>query len=107
MYSHIARALWKPLSLLIFCTVLFLTYLLFKPIQPALFTYGDNLLQAALEMVGLLLALPILLPRSIREQAKARSSQRWLDWWMPTGSIVPLLIACSLELHYWADHLDA
>ncbi len=96
MYAHIARALWKPLSLLIFCTGLFLTYLLFKPIQPALFTYGDNLLQAALEMVGLLLALPILLPRSIREQAKARSSQRWLDWWMPTGSIVPLLIACSI-----------
>jgi diguanylate cyclase (GGDEF)-like protein len=96
VYSHIARALWKPLSLLIFCTVLFLTYLLFKPVPPALFTYGDNLLQAALEMVGLLLALPILIPRSIREQARARSSQRWRNWWMPTGSVVPLLLACSI-----------
>ena len=82
MYSHIARALWKPLSLLIFCTGLFLIYLLFKPIQPALFTFGDNLLQAVLETVGLLLALPILLPKSIREQARGRSSRSWLDWWM-------------------------
>jgi diguanylate cyclase (GGDEF)-like protein len=96
VYSNIARALWKPLSLLTFCTGLFLIYLLFKPMPPALFTFGDNLLQAALEMIGLLLALPILLPRSIREQARARSSRGWLDWWMPTGSVVPLLIACSL-----------
>ena len=96
MYSHIARAIRKPLGLLIFCTGLFLTYLLFKPIQPALFTFGDNLLQAVLETVGLLLALPILLPRSIREQARARSSRGWLDWWMPTGSVVPLLLACTL-----------
>ena len=96
MYSHISRALRKPLGLLIFCTGLFLTYLLFKPIQPALFTFGDNLLQAVLETVGLLLALPILLPRSIREQARARSSRGWLNWWMPTGSVVPLLLACTL-----------
>ena len=47
-------------------------------------------------MVGLLLALPILLPKSIREQARGRSSQGWLDWWMPTGSVVPLLLACSI-----------
>ncbi len=96
MYSHIARALWKPLSLLMFCTGLFLTYLLLKPIQSTVFTFGDNLIQAALETVGLLLALPILLPRSIREQARARSSRGLLDWWMPTGSVVPLLIACSI-----------
>jgi diguanylate cyclase (GGDEF)-like protein len=96
VYSNIAHALWKPLSLLIFCTGLFLTYLLFKPVPPALFTFGDNLLQGALEMVGLLLALPILLPTSIREQARVPSSQRWLDWWMPTGSVVPLLLACTL-----------
>jgi len=92
----IARALWKPLSLLIFCTGLFLIYLLFKPIPPDIFTYGDNLLQAVLETVGLLLALPILLPKSIRDQARGRSSQRWLDWWMPTGSVVPLLLACTI-----------
>jgi len=61
-----------------------------------MYTLGDNLLQALLETVGLLLALPILLPKSIREQARARSSHRWLDWWMPTGSVVPLLIACSI-----------
>ena len=96
MYAHIARVLWKPLSLLIFCTGLFLIYLLFKPIQPSQFTLGDNLLQAALETVGLLLALPILLPRSIREHARARSSRGWLDWWMPTGSVVPLLLAGSI-----------
>jgi diguanylate cyclase (GGDEF)-like protein len=94
--SKIARALWIPMSLLIFCTGLFLIYLLFKPIQPALFTLGDNLLQSVLETVGLLLALPILLPKSIREQARGRSSQRWLDWCMPTGSVVPLLLACTL-----------
>jgi diguanylate cyclase (GGDEF)-like protein len=92
----IARVLWKPLSLLTFCTGLFLIYLLFKPTPPDIFTYGDNLLQAVLETVGLLLALPILLPKSIREQARGRSSQRWLDWWMPTGSVVPLLLACSI-----------
>ncbi len=96
MYSDTTRVLWKPLSLLIFCTALFLTYLLFKPIPPGMFTLGDNILQAALEMVGLLLALPILLPKSIREQARARSSRGWQDWWMPTGSVVPLLIACSI-----------
>src|SRR6266576_823197 len=86
----------RPRSLLIFCTGRFLIYLLFKPIQSTVFTFGDNLIQAALETVGLLLALPILLPRSIREQARARSSRGWLNWWMPTGSVVPLLLACTL-----------
>ncbi|MGZ3643851.1 MAG: putative bifunctional diguanylate cyclase/phosphodiesterase [Ktedonobacteraceae bacterium] len=96
MYSNLARVLWKPLSLLIFCTGLFLAYLLLRPAPPDMFILGDNLLQIALEMVGLLLALPILLPKSTREQARGRSSQRWLDWWMPTGSVVPLLLACSI-----------
>ena len=96
MYSNLARVLWKPLSLLIFCTGLFLAYLLLKPTPSGMFTLGDNLLQAMLETVGLLFALPILLPKSIREQARGRSSQRWLDWWMPTGSVVPLLLACSI-----------
>ena len=104
MYSHIARALWKPLSLLIFCTGLFLIYLLFKPVPSTLYTFGDNLLQVALEMVALLLALPILLPRSIREQARAHSSRGWLDWWIPRGSIVPLLLACTI-LSYIAGQL--
>jgi diguanylate cyclase (GGDEF)-like protein len=96
VYSNLARVLWKPLSLLIFCTGLFLAYLLFRPAPPGLFTLGDNLLQAALETVGLLLALPILLPKGLREQARGRSSQPWYDWWMPTGSVVPLLIASSI-----------
>ena len=96
MYATTARALWKPLSLLIFCTGLFLTYLLFKPVPTALFTFGDNLLQGALETVGLLLALPILLPASTREQTRAGSSRHWLAWWIPTGSAVPLLLACTI-----------
>ena len=96
MYSTIARDLWKPLSLLIFCTGIFLIYLLLKPVPSDLFIYGDNLLQGVLETVGLLLALPILLLSSKREQAKARSSRRWLDWWIPTGSVVPLLLACTI-----------
>ena len=96
MYATTARALWKPLSLLIFCTGLFLTYLLLKPVPPALFIFGDDLLQGALETVGLLLALPILLLSSTREQARAGSSRHWLDWLTPTGSAVPLLLACTL-----------
>ena len=96
MYSNLARVLWKPLSLLIFCTGFFLAYLLLRPTPPDIFTLGDNLLQIAIEMVGLLLALPILLPKSIRKQARGRLSQRWLKWWMPTGSVVPLLLACSI-----------
>ena len=96
MHATTARALWKPLSLLIFCTGLFLTYLLFKPVPSALFTFGDNLLQGALETVGLLLALPILLLSSTREQARAGSSRRWLDWLTPTNSVVPLLLACTI-----------
>ncbi len=96
MYSNLARVLWKPLSLLIFCTGFFLAYLLLRPTPPDIFTLGDNLLQIAIEMVGLLLALPILLPKSIRKQARGRISQRWLKWWMPTGSVVPLLLACSI-----------
>lgn len=96
MHATTARALWKPLSLLIFCTGLFLTYLLFKPVPSALFIFGDNLLQGALETVGLLLALPILLLSSTREQARAGSSRHWLDWWTPTNSVVPLLLACTI-----------
>ncbi len=96
MYLTMARTLWKPLSLLIICTGLFLIYLLLKPVPPTLFTFGDNLLQGALETVGLLLALPILLSTSTREQARARSTSHWLDWWTPTGSIVPLLLACTI-----------
>jgi diguanylate cyclase (GGDEF)-like protein len=96
LYANSARALWKPLSLLIFCIGFFLTYLLFKPVPSALFTFGDNLLQGALETVGLLLALPILLPASTREQATVRSSSRWQDRWTPTGSLVPLLLACTI-----------
>ena len=96
MDSKIARALWKSLSLLMFCTVLFLIYLFFKPVPPALFTFGDNLLQGALETVGLLLALPILLLSSTRDQARSGSSRHWLDWWTPTNSVVPLLLACTI-----------
>ena len=96
MYFNFARVLWKPLSLLIFCTGLFVAYLFLKPTPPHMFTFGDNLLQAVLETVGLLLALPILLPKSIREQARGHFSQRCLSWWMPTGSVVPLLLACSI-----------
>jgi hypothetical protein len=96
VYSAIARDLWKPLSLLIFCAGIFLIYLLLKPVPSALYTFGDNLLQGVFETVGLLLALPILLLSSTREQAGARSSGRWLDWWTPTGSIVPLLLACTI-----------
>ncbi len=96
MYLTMARTLWKPLSLLIICTGLFLTYLVLKPLPSALFTFGDNLLQGALETVGLLLALPILLSTSTREQARARSISRWQAWWIPTGSLVPLLLACTI-----------
>jgi hypothetical protein len=96
LYANSARALWKPLGLLIFCIGLFLTYLLFKPVPSALFTFGDNLLQGALETVGLLLALPILLPASTRAQAKARSPSRWQARWTPSGSLVPLLLACTI-----------
>jgi diguanylate cyclase (GGDEF)-like protein len=91
-----ARTLWKPLGLLIICMGLFLTYLLLKPVSSTLFTFGDNLLQGALEMFGLLLALPIMLSTSLREQARARSTSRWRAWWIPTGSIVPLLLACTI-----------
>jgi diguanylate cyclase (GGDEF)-like protein len=96
VYSTFARDLWKPLSLLIFCTGIFLIYLLLKPVPSDLFIFGDNLLQGVLETVGLLLALPILLLSSKREQERTRSSRRWLDWWIPTGSVVPLLLSCTI-----------
>jgi len=96
VYRTVARALWKPLSLLLVGSGLFLAYLLLKPIPSALFIFGDNLQQGMLEAVGLLFALPILLPASIREQVGARSSPRWLAWWTPSGSVVPLLLACTL-----------
>ena len=72
MYRTVAHALWKPLSLLLVGIGLFLAYLLLKPVPPAHLIFGDNLLQGALEAVGLLLALPILLPAGTREQAGAR-----------------------------------
>src|SRR5437870_4397724 len=96
MYRTFARALWKPLSLIVVGTGLMLVYLLLKPMPSARFTFGDNLLQGVLEAVGLLLALPILLPASTRKQAAARSCSRWLAWWIPSGSAVPLLLACTL-----------
>ncbi len=87
MYRPIAHTLWKPLSLLLAGTGLFLAYLLLKPVPSAHFIFGDNLLQGTLEAVGLLFALPILLPASTREQAGIRSSPRWLAWWThPTRS---------------------
>jgi diguanylate cyclase (GGDEF)-like protein len=96
VYLTMARTFWKPLSLLIICTGLFLIYLLLKPLPTALFNFGDNLLQGALETVGLLLALPILLSTSAREQARAHSTSRRQARWIPTGSIVPLLLACTI-----------
>jgi diguanylate cyclase (GGDEF)-like protein len=96
VYFNFARILWKPLSLLIFCSGLFVAYLYLKPAPPHMFTIGDNLLQATLEMGGLLLALPILLPKNIREQARGGFYQRCLSWFMPAGSVVPLLLACSI-----------
>ncbi len=96
MNRTIAHALWKPLSLFLAGTGLFLAYLLLKPVPSTVFTFGDNLLQGTLEMVGLLLALPILLPASTREQAGTHSSPRWLARWTPSGSAVPLLLGCTL-----------
>src|SRR5438128_2711084 len=96
MYRTIAHALWKPLGLLLVGTGLFLAYLLLKPVPSGRFTFGDNLLQGALEAVGLLLAVPILLPASTREQAAARSFPRWLARWISSGSVVPLLLTCTL-----------
>src|SRR6266849_2412929 len=96
MYHTFTRTLWKPLSLLLAGIGLFLAYLLLKPVPAAQFTFGDNLLQSALEVVALLLALPILLPASAPKQGAVRSSLRWLAWWTPSGSVVPLLLACTL-----------
>src|ERR1700694_3709015 len=96
MYHTFTRTLWKPLSLLLAVSGLFLAYLLLKPVPPALFTFGDDLLQGASELVALLLALPILLPASTRERTGARSTPRWLAWWTPSGSAVPLLLACTI-----------
>ncbi len=98
MYRTIVHALWKPLGLIVAGTGLFLAYLLLKPVPSTLFTLGDNLLQGALEVVGLLLALPILLPASIRTRAEARSSPHWLTLtrWTPSGSVVPLLLTGTL-----------
>ncbi len=96
MYRTIAHALWKPLSLLLVGTGLFLAYLLLKPVPSAQFTFGDNLLQGVLEAVGLLLAVPILLPASTREQVAARSSLRWPDRWISSGSVVSLFLTCTL-----------
>ncbi len=95
MFLTVARALWKPLSLLLVGSGLFLAYLLLKPLSPPLFTFGDNLLQGTLEAVGLLFALPILLPAGTREQTEASSSHWWARRISP-GSIVPLLLACTL-----------
>jgi signal transduction histidine kinase len=47
-------------------------------------------------VVGLLLALPILLPAGKREQSGRRSSRRWLARGIPTSSVVPLLLAGTL-----------
>ena len=96
MYHTFTRTLWKPLSLLLAGIGLFLAYLLLKPLPVAQFTFGDNLLQSALEVIGLLLTLPILLPANTRKQGGVRSSPRWLAWWTPSGSVVPLLLACTL-----------
>ncbi len=96
MYRTFARALWKQLSLIVIGIGFMLAYLLLKPVPSALFTFGDNLLQGVLETFGLLLALPILLPASTREQAAGRSSPRRLTRWTPSGSAVPLLLTCTL-----------
>ena len=96
MYHTFTRILWKPLSLLLAVSGLFLAYLLLKPVPPALFIFGDDLLQGASEVIGLLFALPILLPAHTRKQGGVRSSPRWLAWWTPSGSVVPLLLACAL-----------
>src|SRR5207248_1386899 len=70
------------------------------------FVFGDNLLQGALEAFGLLLALPILLPGKVRKLAKVRSSSRWFSWWVPSGSLVPLLLACTLLSYVIGQTLD-
>lgn len=95
MYLTVTRTLRKPLSLLLVGNGLFLAYLLLKPLSPSLFIFGDNLLQSALETVGLLFALPILLPASTRRQTGVPSSH-WRAWWTSSGSVVPLLLACTL-----------
>ncbi len=108
MYHTFTRTLWKPLSLLLVVSGLFLAYLLLKPVPPAQFTFGDDLLQGASELVGLLFALPILLPASAPRQTGVRSSPRWLAWWTPSGSVVPFLLACTLLSYcYRAGALDA
>jgi hypothetical protein len=45
MYRTLAHSLWKPLSILLAGTGLFLAYLLLKPVPSAQFTFGDNLRQ--------------------------------------------------------------
>src|ERR1700730_6550828 len=52
MYLTFTRILWKPLSLLLAVSGLFLAYLLLKPVPPAQVTFGDDLLQSASEVVG-------------------------------------------------------
>src|SRR6266568_4674141 len=105
VYRTLAQVLWKPLSLLLAGIGLFLAYLLLKPVPSAQFTFGDNLLQGALEVVGLLLALPILVPASTRSLADKSAIgtinrplhwPRWLARWTSPGSVVPLLLACTL-----------
>jgi diguanylate cyclase (GGDEF)-like protein len=99
MYRNFAITFWKPLGLLLIGSGLFLCYLVLKPVPPAVFPLGESLLQGVLNAVGLLFALPIMLPASTRKCAEVRSSLGWLARWTLPGSIVPLLLACTLLGH--------
>jgi diguanylate cyclase (GGDEF)-like protein len=112
MFHTFTRTLWKLLSLLLVGTGLFLAYLLLKPVPTAQFTFGDNLLQSALEVVALLgyLLLGLVarslyvlpqLGQQIAEQAAGseRTAKQPALWqtllpyaWVPTVGVLLLFI---------------
>jgi diguanylate cyclase (GGDEF)-like protein/putative nucleotidyltransferase with HDIG domain len=87
----LARALWKPAGLiLVLCSIL-VAYLFIQPGGQAPVTFVDNVLQGLFEAVGLLLALPVWLPKSAQVERSPASRaevahQRW----------VPRLLALAL-----------
>jgi len=86
----------KDFALILLLSGLFAAYLLFKPGMPLAMTLVDNFTQGLFEGVGLLLTLPLLLPRDGRKGLPIGSLPPDVAGTNPIQRWVPLLLSLSI-----------
>src|SRR5690242_7151480 len=89
--AGVGRHIWRCAAGCATLVGLFVVFLLLKPGSATFFNTADNATQTLIEVIAFLLALPILLPRFVRQRGSERGSRGF-----SVASLSPVLLALGI-----------